>query len=105
MNRPIYLLLIGMIVCLLPHLLVAQNAGQAMRQRLEDKRCKGEKLDLTGTYTGVLFVDKNQKEGTPATLTVSSDTFELTSDTLHGSGLISGVKSCGDIGIALKFTR
>jgi hypothetical protein len=51
----------------------------------------------------VYFLDKDDKKGVPATLTITGDTFDLTSDSLKGSGLISAVKSCGDTSIALKF--
>jgi hypothetical protein len=62
-------------------------------------------LDLSGTYDGVYFLDKRNKRGVPAKLKITGNTFELTSDSLNGTGLISAVNSCGETSISLKFTR
>jgi len=71
----------------------------------ENDSCKNRKLNITGNYKGVLFTDKDQKEGTPATINVTGSRFELLSNTLRGTGLVSAVNNCGDTSIALKFTQ
>lgn len=105
MTRLVHLLLGVTLLCSLPQVLVAQKTEKATPQKQKNGRCKNAQVDLTGTFTGLLFTDKNQKEGTPATLDIKGNHFELTSDTLKGAGLISGVNSCGDLSVALKFTR
>lgn len=67
--------------------------------------CKQRELEITGTYNGVLFIDKNQKEGKPAKIIIQGNSFELTSDSFTGKGLISASKICDDTSIALKFTQ
>lgn len=104
MKHRIFIALIALILCLASQVSQAQNSANKSAQKQESEPCRGQKLDLSGTYTGVLFTDKNQKEGTPAKLTVSDNDFELTSETLIGSGFVSGVNSCGDVAIALRFT-
>jgi hypothetical protein len=105
MNRRIYLALLPIVLCCVPHPSLAQNAVKTVAQKQVNEPCKNRKLNLTGSYKGVLFTDKNQEKGTPATITVTENNFQLASDTLTGAGLISGVNSCGDVSIALKFTE
>lgn len=76
---------------------------QSPQQKNPKENCTRE-LDLTGQFNGLVYTDKNQKAGEFATINVKGATFELASSKFKASGIISGVNTCGDASIALKFT-
>jgi hypothetical protein len=87
---------------------MTSTSGQTAAAPDDDSRgdLSGEKVDLSGTYTGNLSTTGGQDVGSgPATLTINAETFTLTTEGgANHSGRIYSVLTRGEVSAALYFS-